>query len=387
MRLVLLVYPMIYEVFLHPRWYQQYPYSFSNNHGSVEEKFSCWRLNSSSRASFSTEPWLREEHSWAVTSWPWLWMLYVGDGNSIQVYRDYVISHEITDPIMNQSVPIGSMYGIFTYIWSSFIVNVGKYTLHPMDPSWAMSHASCQPKGCRFISDLSTARSAPAPLRNSESMLVSQDSWIGLSWWFGCWTKNRGGKHPQIIHFNRVWFSIIFTIHFGGPPLYLETAMSVQGYFLHCYPSSSEQWPLRPGYECSIVFQASNMQIHPFFYQPHIHLIWVFPKIGGKPPKWMVNIMENLIKIHDLGAPLFLETPYIVGIYWGPYPLLKGSNRGGFHSGPGPSIPRITLPVLAATMEKKESSFGCWDSVKKRQKWPGWCLLMSKWATDGNFPY
>ena len=36
----------------------------------------------------------------------------------------------------------------------------------------------------------------------------------------------------------------------------------------------------------------------------------MFPKIGGKPPpKWMVKIMENPIKIDDLGVPLFLETP------------------------------------------------------------------------------
>ena len=26
--------------------------------------------------------------------------------------------------------PIGSMYGIFTYIWLIFMVNVGKYTIH-----------------------------------------------------------------------------------------------------------------------------------------------------------------------------------------------------------------------------------------------------------------
>ena len=37
--------------------------------------------------------------------------------------------------------------------------------------------------------------------------------------------------------------------------------------------------------------------------------IWMFPKIGGKPPKWMVKIMENPIKMDDLGVPLFLETP------------------------------------------------------------------------------
>ena len=38
--------------------------------------------------------------------------------------------------------------------------------------------------------------------------------------------------------------------------------------------------------------------------------IWVFPKIGGKAPKWMVKMMENPIKMDDLGGPpIFLETP------------------------------------------------------------------------------
>ena len=35
--------------------------------------------------------------------------------------------------------------------------------------------------------------------------------------------------------------------------------------------------------------------------------IWVFPKMVV-PPKWMVKIMENPIKMDDLGVPLFLET-------------------------------------------------------------------------------
>ena len=30
--------------------------------------------------------------------------------------------------------------------------------------------------------------------------------------------------------------------------------------------------------------------------------MWVVPKIGGKPPKWMVKIMENPIKMDDLGG-------------------------------------------------------------------------------------
>ena len=34
---------------------------------------------------------------------------------------------------------------------------------------------------------------------------------------------------------------------------------------------------------------------------------WMFPKIGGTTPKWMVKIMENPIKMDDLGGkPIFL---------------------------------------------------------------------------------
>ena len=36
------------------------------------------------------------------------------------------------------SYPIGSMYGIFTYIWLKFIVNVGEYSIHG-----AYGHPSC----------------------------------------------------------------------------------------------------------------------------------------------------------------------------------------------------------------------------------------------------
>ena len=37
-------------------------------------------------------------------------------------------------------------------------------------------------------------------------------------------------------------------------------------------------------------------------------------KNRGGPPKWMVKIMENPIKMDDLGISLFLETPIYIYI-------------------------------------------------------------------------
>ena len=36
-----------------------------------------------------------------------------------------------------------------------------------------------------------------------------------------------------------------------------------------------------------------------------------FPKIGGKPPKWMVKIMENPIKMDDLGGTMIFGNTHI----------------------------------------------------------------------------
>ena len=44
-----------------------------------------------------------------------------------------------------RSSPIGSMYGIFTYIWLIFMVNVGKYTIHG-------SYGSGKIKNARYLS-------------------------------------------------------------------------------------------------------------------------------------------------------------------------------------------------------------------------------------------
>ena len=71
---------------------------------------------------------------------------------------------------------------------------------------------------------------------------------------------------------------------------------------------------------CSANFATTFRRFQEFFTQPtnrdhgDSHMV-VEPKIGGKPPKWMVKIMENpMNKWMIWGVPLFLETPISLGI-------------------------------------------------------------------------
>ena len=62
------------------------------------------------------------------------------------------------------------------------------------------------------------------------------------------------------------------------------------------------------GQRCLQNFQVLGVGVWAMFW---LAMLDVSKNRGVYPTKWMVKIMENLIKINDLGVPLFSETPML----------------------------------------------------------------------------
>ena len=83
-----------------------------------------------------------------------------------------------------------------------------------------------------------------------------------------------------------------------GSSLCQEAARGIETTYLRSYGGRFGSQPGRPHGEAEASKKSTLLDMG------------VNPKIGILPPKWMVKIMENPIKMDDLGVKtLFLETP------------------------------------------------------------------------------
>ena len=106
---------------------------------------------------------------------------------------------------MNVKIPIPSMYDIFTYMWSIFMVNAGKYTIHGwygiIHPDW---------------NHLCSTRSPKWPnLRNFEGSikLISGNlRQMGVQRWNFWEAPKIAGERQHRIH---VWICMVYSPSFG----------------------------------------------------------------------------------------------------------------------------------------------------------------------------
>ena len=154
------------------------------------------------------------------------------------------------------------------------------------------------------------------------------------------------------------------------------------------YPPSTPSCPSSTFHVCLVTKAAADFAaqhcidgaLEIFFFQKK-KAIWVFPKIGVPPNGWF--IMENPIKVDDLGVPLFLETPICTKkqlfqpTLGGDFSreFLRGSSVGSFLD---KTVARQRVATLCGTFHVTLGEWRWWwcHLQKSIGGWRGWTSLL-----------
>ena len=107
----------------------------------------------------------------------------------------------------------------------------------------------------------------------------------------------------------------VINAHEAGRTIGLPRSMSDTGYRRQtCFFSKHQSYGDRSTYRPPEIYQFYHLPERSFFIEGLLTIcfsyIWVFPKIGVPQNGWFImENLENPIKMDDLGVPLFSETP------------------------------------------------------------------------------